>query len=128
MLGHKLIAGGYSSGMVCIWNVITKSKLLKTFNQTEQVYEINPIRSFPAHLQLITGIGFSSINDDTLFTCSQDGCLKFWDLITCTVITSAIKERFTTAIWPSNYLTVITGSEMTTDGKSSLVLTKISNF
>lgn len=78
--GHTLIAGSYTNGMVCIWNLTTTSLLLKRKDENEGTI-LYPINSIPAHNGVCATVSFCPrTNGQHIVTGGNDRTVRFWDL------------------------------------------------
>ena len=81
-LGHRVIAGAYSDGNISIWDIETKSILLKTQGNAHMGPVIYPYMFFRAHLtgvKISLDLGTESLNDaaksvDKLKTSDNEDC------------------------------------------------------
>jgi len=98
--GHKVIAGGYTDGLVCFWNVGSKSTLLTTRND-----ELLPFLSFYAHQGPVTGVQIYPHSEPRYVVTGgiTDKLLNFWDLEQkgeYLVSHSTKKAKITRVKWP----------------------------
>ncbi|CAL4120928.1 unnamed protein product, partial [Meganyctiphanes norvegica] len=78
--GHCYIAGAMSSGMVCVWNIDTKSPLLHKCVEND-IINLFPVYSFQAHSGVCSTVTFNSNTSwRHLVSGGSDRTYKFWDL------------------------------------------------
>ncbi|XP_007902672.2 general transcription factor 3C polypeptide 2 [Callorhinchus milii] len=76
---HLHVAAGFYDGTVGLWNLTTKSLLLRV-RQADRTLKIYPFHSFVAHDHAVKAIAWSKCHSDFLVTASPDRKIKFWDL------------------------------------------------
>lgn len=76
---HQCLAAGFYDGTVALWNLNTKSLLLRV-QQGDGSLKIYPFHSFVAHDHAVKAIAWSKANSNFLVTASPDRKIKFWDL------------------------------------------------
>ncbi|KAL7631190.1 UNVERIFIED_CONTAM: hypothetical protein RMT77_018507 [Armadillidium vulgare] len=77
--GHSLIAGSFTNGMVCIWNLTCSSSVLRS-SDTEGI-KLYPINSISAHSGICSAVSFyPKTNGQHIATGGSDRTIKFWDL------------------------------------------------
>uniref|UniRef100_UPI00398EDE1F general transcription factor 3C polypeptide 2 n=1 Tax=Pristiophorus japonicus TaxID=55135 RepID=UPI00398EDE1F len=76
---HEYLAAGFYDGTVALWNLNTKSLLLRV-QQGDGTLKIYPFHSFVAHDHAVKAIAWSKAHCNFLVTASPDRKIKFWDL------------------------------------------------
>ncbi|XP_051881272.1 general transcription factor 3C polypeptide 2 isoform X2 [Pristis pectinata] len=76
---HQCLAAGFYDGTVALWNLNTKSLLLRV-QQGDGSLKIYPFHSFVAHDHAVKAIAWSKAHSNFLVTASPDRKIKFWDL------------------------------------------------
>ncbi|XP_069742678.1 general transcription factor 3C polypeptide 2 [Narcine bancroftii] len=76
---HQYLAAGYYDGTVALWDLNTKSLLLRV-QQGDRSLKIYPFHSFVAHDHAVKAIAWSKAHSNFLVTASPDRKIKFWDL------------------------------------------------
>ncbi|XP_076062604.1 uncharacterized protein LOC143037877 isoform X2 [Oratosquilla oratoria] len=78
--GHNLVAGSFSNGEVCVWDVKNLSPLLN-YTKDDGTQILHPFRSFMAHNGVCTSLSFCPTTGGRhLVTGGYDRTYKFWDL------------------------------------------------
>lgn len=97
---HSVLAAGFASGMVGLWDLNTKSPLLHCDN----VYY--PYHVFQAHQSSVSGLSFGPSEEaQYLVTASVDCSNKFWDLRdTTSPVTVQRRGCVTDSVWMQNWL------------------------
>ncbi|XP_067880182.1 general transcription factor 3C polypeptide 2 isoform X2 [Heterodontus francisci] len=76
---HEYLAAGFYDGTVALWNLNTKSLLLRV-QQGDGTLKVYPFHSFVAHDHAVKAIAWSKAHSNFLVTASPDRKIKFWDL------------------------------------------------
>ncbi|XP_072913233.1 general transcription factor 3C polypeptide 2 [Hemitrygon akajei] len=76
---HQCLAAGFYDGTVALWNLNSKSLLLRV-QQGDGSLKIYPFHSFVAHDHAVKAIAWSKAHSNFLVTASPDRKIKFWDL------------------------------------------------
>lgn len=76
---HNVIAVGFYDGIVGLWDLNTKSALLRVRESTESI-SLLPYRCFPAHHNAVRAMSFCPASRFLLVTAGDDHCVKAWDL------------------------------------------------
>ncbi|XP_067840540.1 general transcription factor 3C polypeptide 2 [Heptranchias perlo] len=76
---HEYLAAGFYDGTVALWNLNTKSLLLRV-RQGDGTLKVYPFHSFVAHDHAVKAIAWSKAHSNFLVTASPDRKIKFWDL------------------------------------------------
>uniref|UniRef100_A0A1B6EAV2 C2H2-type domain-containing protein n=1 Tax=Clastoptera arizonana TaxID=38151 RepID=A0A1B6EAV2_9HEMI len=100
IFSSRVIAAGFSNGMVAVWDLNTSSSLLRS---DDTLY---PYCIFQAHNSAVTGISFGP-GEEVRYMCtsSHDRTIKFWDLQnTDYPISVNQKGSATDTAWMANWL------------------------
>nr|XP_057945298.1 general transcription factor 3C polypeptide 2 isoform X2 [Doryrhamphus excisus] len=76
---HDVIAVGFYDGVVGLWDLNTKSALLRVQGSHDSV-TLLPYKCFLAHDHAVRALAFCHANRDLLATAGEDRLLKTWDL------------------------------------------------
>lgn len=101
--GHRYIAGAYSAGFVCIWDVRTFSPILRVTDSTGDV--LYPVNSFLAHNGVCSTVSFCPTTQGrNLLSGGNDRTYKFWDLENTNMPLSMIRKGLVTdSCWISHW-------------------------
>ncbi|XP_068243490.1 uncharacterized protein [Palaemon carinicauda] len=101
--GHRYIAGAYSTGYVCIWDVCTSSPLLRSTDHEGDV--LYPINTFLAHNGVCSTVSFCPTTyGRNLLSGGNDRTYKFWDLENTNMPLSIIRKGLVTdSYWISHW-------------------------
>ncbi|XP_076349748.1 general transcription factor 3C polypeptide 2-like [Tachypleus tridentatus] len=90
--GHQLVAGGYASGLLSIWDLMTSSPLL-VIESDNRFVKLYPYLSFYAHACCVTSLMWGPVPGGRfLATCSSDRSVKIWDLEDPSIPLSVLKR------------------------------------
>jgi WD40 repeat protein len=93
--GHRYLAAGFTSGLVCLWDLAASSDLLVQDGQ------VRPVQSWLGHFSSITCIALCpSQTEFPQYAVSggTDRCYKFWDLRDTTVPLQEVKRSLVTSL------------------------------
>ena len=79
----RLLAAGYGSGLVAIFDVPSRSRLLRksvVMDDKDCTVEILPFWYIRAHTDVVSVVTFASFRSRYLISCSHDYYIKTWDL------------------------------------------------
>ncbi|XP_077566835.1 general transcription factor 3C polypeptide 2 [Stigmatopora nigra] len=76
---HDVIAVGFYDGMVGLWDLGTKSALLR-FQESPDSITLFPYKSFLAHDQAVRALTFCAASKYLMATAGEDRVVKTWDL------------------------------------------------
>ncbi|XP_067428686.1 general transcription factor 3C polypeptide 2 [Thunnus thynnus] len=99
---HNIMAIGFYDGVVGLWDLTTKSALLRV-RESDRSLSLLPYRCFLAHDQAVRALSFCPANRHLLVTAGEDRFVKTWDLRRLyNPIT--VQKRFLTneVYWPLN--------------------------
>ncbi|XP_062407220.1 general transcription factor 3C polypeptide 2 isoform X2 [Sardina pilchardus] len=100
---HNLVAAGFYNGMVALWDLTTKSSLLRVRAPIRSP-TIYPFHSFLAHDDLVRSVSWCRASGDHLVTAGDDRMTKMWDLQRTHTPLCAFKRYLTTeAVWPLHW-------------------------
>lgn len=97
--GHQSIAGAFSTGCVCVWDLGTCSPLLRVTNPQGLI--LYPLNCFLAHNGVCTAVAFCpTTGSRNLVTGGIDRTYKFWDLENTNMPLSITRKGLVTdALW-----------------------------
>jgi hypothetical protein len=93
--GHNYIAASFSSGMVCIWYLASRSCLLKKGST------LLPVQSWLAHTGSVTGVCLCPGQEEEpryLISGGSDRCYRFWDLRDLAVPLQEVKRGLVSGV------------------------------
>ncbi|XP_064086295.1 uncharacterized protein LOC135201378 [Macrobrachium nipponense] len=101
--GHRYIAGAYSAGFVCIWDVHTSSPILRVTDSIGDI--LYPVNSFLAHNGVCSTVSFCPTTQGrNLLSGGNDRTYKFWDLENTNMPLSMIRKGLVTdSCWISHW-------------------------
>ncbi|GLV42503.1 uncharacterized protein CBL_03240 [Carabus blaptoides fortunei] len=104
--GHNIIAGGYSNGMVCLFNLQTDSPICKS--EEDGVTILTPYLTFHPHCAVITALCLYPLDGGArwLVSGSWDRSCKYWDLKDISGPITAYLKRglITDGVWMTHWL------------------------
>ncbi|KAK5852620.1 hypothetical protein PBY51_006472 [Eleginops maclovinus] len=99
---HDIIAIGFYDGMVGLWDLNTKSALLRV-REPDNSLSLLPYRCFLAHDHAVRALDFCPASRHLLVTAGEDRYLKTWDLRRLYNPITVQKRHLTTEVcWPLN--------------------------
>ncbi|XP_034018307.1 general transcription factor 3C polypeptide 2 [Thalassophryne amazonica] len=99
---HNIIAVGFYDGVVGLWNLSTRSALLRV-REKNQTTCLLPYRCFVAHGNAVRALAFCPAFSHLLVTAGEDRQVKMWDLRSPYEPVTVQKRYLTTEIcWPLN--------------------------
>ncbi|XP_031437212.1 general transcription factor 3C polypeptide 2 isoform X2 [Clupea harengus] len=108
---HNLLAAGFYDGMVALWDLSTKSSLLRV-RAPGKSPSIHPFHSFLAHDDVVRSVSWCRASGDHMVTAGDDRMTKMWDLQRTHTPLCAFKRFLTTeAIWPLRWSGVLMSQE-----------------
>ncbi|XP_017349715.1 general transcription factor 3C polypeptide 2 [Ictalurus punctatus] len=106
---HNILAAGFCDGMVALWDLNTKSSLLRVRSPDRSI-SLYPYHCFLAHENTIRCLSWCRASSELMVTVGDDRMIKLWNLTkTCTPL-KAIKRFLHTDVswpifWPGVFLT-----------------------
>ncbi|GAB6019532.1 hypothetical protein CHUAL_001106 [Chamberlinius hualienensis] len=92
-LSHDQMAGGFTDGVISVWDLKTKSSLLVS-EREDKVKILSPFLSFKGHGNVVTGIEICPLHGGRfMVSCSRDRSVKFWDIDDISLPINIIKKR-----------------------------------
>nr|CAD7443819.1 unnamed protein product [Timema bartmani] len=106
---HSILAGGFSNGMVALWDLATQSSFLRRVTGTAQTL-LSPYMTFEPHIGAVTALSLSPFEDGRyLMTGSTDCTTKVWDLDDVTIPVSFGRKGFVTdGLWLQHWVAHVT--------------------
>ncbi|KAI9547328.1 hypothetical protein NQZ68_018552 [Dissostichus eleginoides] len=99
---HNIIAIGFYDGTVGLWDLNTKSALLRV-RQPDKSLSLLPYRCFLAHDHAVRALAFCPASRHLLVSAGEDRYLKTWDLRRLYNPITVQKRHLTTEVcWPLN--------------------------
>ncbi|XP_061609862.1 general transcription factor 3C polypeptide 2 isoform X1 [Phyllopteryx taeniolatus] len=99
---HDVIAVGFYDGMVGLWDLTTKSALLR-FQESHDSPSLLPYKCFLAHKQAVRALTFCAASRHLVATAGEDRLLKTWDLRRLYgPITVQKRSLINDIFWPAN--------------------------
>ncbi|XP_041951618.1 general transcription factor 3C polypeptide 2 [Alosa sapidissima] len=100
---HNLVAAGFYNGMVALWDLTTKSSLLRV-RAPSRSPAIYPFHSFLAHDDLVRSVSWCRASGDHIVTAGDDRMTKMWDLQKTHTPLCAFKRYLATeVVWPLHW-------------------------
>ncbi|KAM4521817.1 general transcription factor 3C polypeptide 2 isoform 1-T2 [Odontesthes bonariensis] len=97
---HNIIAIGFYDGVVGLWDLSTKSALLRV-RESDRSMSLLPYRCILAHDHAVLALAFCSASRHLLTTAGEDRYVKTWDLRRlCEPITVQKRNLTTEICWP----------------------------
>uniref|UniRef100_A0A671QGD0 Uncharacterized protein n=1 Tax=Sinocyclocheilus anshuiensis TaxID=1608454 RepID=A0A671QGD0_9TELE len=97
---HNLLAAGFYDGLVGLWDLASKSTLLKVKSPDGGVY-LYPYHCFHAHDENIRTLCWCKASSNLLVTVGDDRMAKMWDVRKTYVPLLAVKRCLSTEVyWP----------------------------
>nr|CAD7575306.1 unnamed protein product [Timema californicum] len=105
---HSILAGGFSNGMVALWDLATESSFLRRVTGT--ALTLSPYMTFGPHIGAVTALSLSPFEDGRyLMTGSTDCTTKVWDLDDVTIPVSFGRKGFVTdGLWLQHWVAHVT--------------------
>ncbi|MCI4395881.1 hypothetical protein PGIGA_G00196970 [Pangasianodon gigas] len=106
---HNILAAGFCDGMVSLWDLSSKSPLLRV-RSPDRCLSLYPYHCFLAHDNTIRRLSWCRASSELMVTVGDDRMVKLWNLTkTCTPL-QAIKRFLPTDVswpvfWPGVFLT-----------------------
>ncbi|XP_078467264.1 general transcription factor 3C polypeptide 2 isoform X2 [Lampetra planeri] len=94
---HSHLAVGFYDGSVGLWDLTTKSSLLRVKKPDGNVI-LYPYNTFSAHDNLVKSLAWCPMNKNFLVTASHDRWIKFWDVRRAEEPSSAIRRHQNTEV------------------------------
>ncbi|KAM9840071.1 general transcription factor 3C polypeptide 2 [Aulostomus maculatus] len=119
---HNVIAVGFYDGVVGLWDLSTKSALLRVRESHESPESLSllPYRCFLAHGHAVRALAFCPANRYLLVTAGEDRYMKTWDLRRLYEPITVHKRNLTNEIcWPLNAPGLMWAQESTYAANSS---------
>ncbi|XP_065062900.1 uncharacterized protein LOC135689566 isoform X2 [Rhopilema esculentum] len=79
-LGHKKIAAGFQDGSLCIWDLTSRSSLLRHFSQKNNTEYLLPFSRISAHNCRVNSLSWCPGDENFLMTVSFEKVLKVFDI------------------------------------------------
>ncbi|XP_041831045.1 general transcription factor 3C polypeptide 2 isoform X2 [Melanotaenia boesemani] len=99
---HNIMAIGFYDGIVGLWDLSTKSSLLRV-REPGRSLSLLPYRCIPAHNHAVRALSFCPASRYLLTTAGEDRCVKTWDLRRlCDPLTVQKRSLVTELYWPLN--------------------------
>ncbi|XP_008287899.1 general transcription factor 3C polypeptide 2 [Stegastes partitus] len=99
---HDIMAIGFYDGVVGLWDLSTKSALLRV-RESDESLSLLPYRCLLAHDHAVRAMAFCPASRHLLVTAGEDRYLKTWDLRRLYEPNTALKRYLTNEIyWPLN--------------------------
>ncbi|CAG5928423.1 unnamed protein product [Menidia menidia] len=99
---HNIIAAGFYDGSVGLWDLSTKSALLRV-REPDRSMTLLPFRCLQAHDHAVLALAFCPASRHLLTTAGEDRFVKTWDLRRpCDPITAQKRNLSTEICWPLN--------------------------
>ena len=95
-LGHRHLAASFSSGLVCVWDLASQSRLLRLSPTA-----LLPHTSWTAHSGSVTGVSLCHETQELarhLVTGGTDRCYRFWDLRDTSVPLQEVKRGLVSGV------------------------------
>ncbi|XP_028809417.1 general transcription factor 3C polypeptide 2 isoform X2 [Denticeps clupeoides] len=110
MKPHNLLAAGFYDGTVALWDLSTKSSLLRV--RTANKICLYPYHCFLAHDDVIRTVNWCRASSDLIATAGDDRMIKMWDLRKTHDPVSTFRRYLTTeAAWPVRWSGILLAQE-----------------
>ncbi|XP_014327032.1 general transcription factor 3C polypeptide 2 isoform X1 [Xiphophorus maculatus] len=117
---HNIMAVGFYDGVVGLWDLCTKSSLLRV-RESDRSLTLLPYRSILAHDNAVRALVFCPASRYLLTSAGEDRCLKTWDLRRLSNMVKVQKRHLTTELcWPLDSPGVLVGQESAFVPRSSV--------
>nr|CAD7403599.1 unnamed protein product [Timema poppensis] len=105
---RSILAGGFSNGMVALWDLATESSFLRRVTGAARI--LSPYMTFGPHIGAVTALSLSPFEDGRyLMTGSTDCTTKVWDLDDVTIPVSFGRKGFVTdGLWLQHWVAHVT--------------------
>ncbi|XP_054910303.1 general transcription factor 3C polypeptide 2 isoform X2 [Poeciliopsis prolifica] len=108
---HNIMAVGFYDGVVGLWDLCTKSSLLRV-RESDRSLTLLPYRSILAHDNAVRALVFCPASRYLLTSAGEDRCLKTWDLRRLSNMVKVQKRHLTTELlWPLDSPGVLVAQE-----------------
>uniref|UniRef100_A0A673MA45 Uncharacterized protein n=1 Tax=Sinocyclocheilus rhinocerous TaxID=307959 RepID=A0A673MA45_9TELE len=108
---HNLLAAGFYDGLVGLWDLASKSTLLKVKSPDGGVY-LYPYHCFHAHDENIRTLCWCKASSNLLVTVGDDRMAKMWDVRKTYVPLLAVKRCLSTEVyWPLFWSGILVAQE-----------------
>ncbi|XP_060770165.1 general transcription factor 3C polypeptide 2 isoform X2 [Neoarius graeffei] len=106
---HNILAAGFSDGLVALWNLSTKSPLLRV-RSMDRSLSLYPYHCFLAHDDTVRRLSWCRASSELMVTVGDDRMVKLWNLAKTCAPLKAIKRFLPTDVswplfWPGIFLT-----------------------
>lgn len=116
---HNIMAIGFYDGVVGLWDLSTKSALLRV-REPDESLSLLPYRCFVAHDHAVRALAFCPASRYLLVTAGEDRYVKTWDLRRLYDPITALKRYLTNEIyWPLNACGLLLAQENAYTAKGS---------
>ncbi|KAM9496467.1 general transcription factor 3C polypeptide 2 isoform 1-T2 [Clarias gariepinus] len=106
---HNILAAGFCDGMVALWDLSTKSPLLKV-RSTNRSVSLYPYHCFLAHDNTIRRLSWCRASSELMVTVGDDRMVKMWNVNKTDTPLKTVKRFLPTDVswpvmWPGAFLT-----------------------